>query len=607
MAVVVPICRPPVYLSVPGVNKLYFGDNLDVLRESIQDESVDLVYLDPPFNSNATYNILFKSPKGHDSDAQIEAFDDTWHWGQQAESAFSDLMQQSNTDVAEVIRALRTVLGENDLMAYLVMMAIRLLELHRVLKPTGSLYLHCDPTASHYLKIVLDQVFRVENFRNEIIWRRTGSHNSRRSYGPIHDTILFYTKGPKYVFNIVRRPYMRGHVESRYIIDGLSKRLKFNTGGNILTGAGASEGESGAIWKGFDPSAKGRHWAIPGYLTEQMPPKFEAFGTLEKLDALYKEGLVEIKKGSAWPTPVKYLETGDGSPVQDIWAAQPYTEGTVYSAFEIKDSALIIKGSDHIIDADVAWLGTTDPERLGYPTQKPVGLLERIVATSSNEGDVVLDPFCGCGTTIHASERLKRQWIGIDITHLAISLIEKRLRDTWPSILFEVHGTPKDLDGARDLAERNKYQFQWWACSLVNAQPFGGKKKGADSGIDGLIYFTHDLKQTGKIVVSVKGGDNIGVAMIRDLGHVIEREKAAMGFLVTLAPPSKPMMKEAAGLGFYESPITRARFPKLQILTIEGLLNGTEQARYPNLDAGSLTFKKAKREAAAPAQAVLEI
>jgi hypothetical protein len=352
-------------------NALYFGDNLEVLRESIKDESVDLIYLDSPFNSNATYNVLFRSPKGHSSDAQIEAFDDTWHWGAHAQQAFTDAIGQGNTNVADVLNALRSVLGDNDMMAYLAMMTLRLIELHRVLKSTGSLYLHCDPTASHYLKIVLDQVFGAENFRNEIVWRRTGSHNARRSYGPIHDTILFYSKGSNYIFNIIRRPYMLGHVARRYVRNETG-RLKFNTGGNILTGAGATGGESGAVWKGFDPSAKRRHWAIPGYLGDQMPADFEELGVIAKLNALYAEGLIEIKPGSAWPMPVKYLEQGDGSPIQDIWAAQPYTEGTVYGGHDENGKLF---GSNEVVDADVAWLGPTDPERLGYPTQKPQGLL----------------------------------------------------------------------------------------------------------------------------------------------------------------------------------------------------------------------------------------
>jgi adenine specific DNA methylase Mod len=537
-------------------NALYFGDNLEVLRESVKDESVDLIYLDPPFNSNATYNVLFRTPKGHQSDAQIEAFDDTWHWGEQAEAAYAELMQQSNTDVAEVIRALRSVLGENDMMAYLAMMAIRLLELRRALKPTGSLYLHCDPTASHYLKMVLDQVFGVEHFCSEISWKRTGTHSSAKRWAPVHDVILFYSKSGEFTWNRPYVPLDDDHRERHYSHADASGR-KYAHG--ELTGPGTRNGRSGVPWRGFDVAAMGRHWTT----------------TVENLESMYSEGRIYLPDDGSWPRLIRYEDESKGRALGDVWT-------------------------------DIAPINMMAKERLGYPTQKPVVLLERIVAASSNEGDVVLDPFCGCGTAVHAAEKLHRHWIGIDVTHLAVSLIEKRMRDAFPGIAFEVHGTPKDLDGARNLAERDKYQFQWWACSLVNAQPYQGKKKGADSGIDGLIYFPEDDKHTAKIVVSVKGGENVTVKEVRDLRAVIEREKAAMGFFVTLNPPTKPMVTEAAGAGFYSPPMLEAKFPRLQILTIGGLLNGKEQARYPHMTAGGLTFKKAKTESTAEQKKLFE-
>ena len=528
-------------------NALYFGDNLEVLRESIKDESVDLVYLDPPFNSNATYNVLFKTPKGHQSDAQIEAFDDTWHWGPQAEAAFADLMQQSNTDVAEVARALRSVLGENDMMAYLVMMAIRLLELHRVLKATGSLYLHCDPTASHYLKIVLDQVFGVENFQNEIVWKRTTAHNdARRKFADVSDIIFYFTKSGHATFNRQFGSYGADYLASKYRYKDASGRIyrldnfrSPNPRPNLTY-----------AYKGHEPHPNG--WAV----------------SLEKMQELDVEGRLEFPKKQGGRIQLRrYLDERAGMPVSNIWD-------------------------------DIRPINAMAQERLGYPTQKPLALLERIIAVSSNEGDVVLDPFCGCGTAVHASQKLGRKWIGIDVTHLAVSLIEKRMRDAFPGIAFEVHGTPKDLDGARNLALRDKYQFQWWACSLVNAQPFQGKKKGADGGIDGVLFFQHDAKTTAKIVVSVKGGENVSVAMVRDFAHVIEREKAAMGFFVTLTDPTRHMVTEGVGTGYYAWPLGKgARFPKLQVLTIEGLLSGKERPRYPRPDAGGLTFKRAAREA----------
>ena len=241
--------------------------------------------------------------------------------------------------------------------------------------------------------------------------------------------------------------------------------------------------------------------------------------------------------------------------------------------------------------ADIGMAPTTG-ERLGYPTQKPLALLERIIQASSNPGDIVLDPFCGCGTTVHAAQKLSRQWIGIDITHLAISLIEKRLKDAFPGIVFDVHGTPKDLDGARALAKADKYQFQWWAVSLVDAVPYGGKKRGADSGIDGHIYFKPDGKTTEKAIVSVKGGESVSVAMVRDLAHVVERERAKVGVFITLAEPTGPMKTEAVKAGFYEPP-QHAKVPKIQILTIRELFDG-RKPHIPMVDPTA--FKKAQRE-----------
>jgi site-specific DNA-methyltransferase (adenine-specific) len=240
---------------------------------------------------------------------------------------------------------------------------------------------------------------------------------------------------------------------------------------------------------------------------------------------------------------------------------------------------------------DIAPLNSQAQERLGYPTQKPLTLLERIISTSSNPGDVILDPFCGCGTTIHAAQRTGRNWFGIDVTHLAISLIEKRLKDAFPGIRYDVHGTPQDLAGARALAEADKYQFQWWAVSLVDAVPFGGKKKGADGGIDGLIYFKPDGRMTEKAIVSVKGGQTVSVPMIRDLGHVVDREKAKVGVFITLAEPTSPMRIEAVKTGFYKT--EHGEFPKIQILTVRELMEGKKPLlpwRDPTI------FKKVARE-----------
>ena len=547
------------------MRKLFYGDNLQILREHIGDESVDLIYLDPPFNSKRDYNLLFKTPKGHESDAQITAFEDTWHWGGQAQDEFRELEQCKNTEVAEMMRALRAFLGDNDMMAYLTMMANRLLEMHRVLKPTGSLYLHCDPTASHYLKVVLDGVFGKFNYRNEIIWKRTSAHSSANRWGDVHDTILFYSKSADYLWNEVLQVHDAAHVDSKYTnSDEFGAFMPAD-----LTGAGHRTGESGKPWRNFDPDKLGRHWAVPKKFdpTRVNTKNWEGISTQEKLDLLDKSNLIYWpSKEGGFPRFKRYLS--GGTPIQTV----------VTDIFPINSQA---------------------DERLGYPTQKPLALLERIISASSNEGDVVLDPFCGCGTALDAAQKLKRNWIGIDITHLAVSLIEKRLKHRYPELAakgaFSIEGVPQDFAGARDLAERDKHQFQLWACSLVNVQPYRGGKKGADQGVDGMGFIEVEKGKTEKVLVSVKGGEHIGASMIRDLKGTVEREKAAVGLFVTLTLPTKPMLTEAASAGHYESPHHGA-FPRIQILTIQGLLDGSERPHWPDLSFGEQNFKKAKRE-----------
>lgn len=535
-------------------NELYYGDNLTVLREQIKTDSVDLIYLDPPFNSKSNYNVIFKTKSGLGSEAQIQAFEDTWHWTQEAEEEFDLVIRSGNTDCADLLRAFRSFLGENDVMAYLTMMAARLLELHRVLKPTGSIYLHCDPSASHYLKILLDGIFK-GFFQNEIIWKRTSAHNSAKRWGPVHDVILFYTKSNEFKWNTVFQRYSEEYVEAFYRHKDENGR-RFRIGD--LTGAGVRNGDSGGVWRGVNPTAKGRHWAPPRKFPggENLPKS-----TNDALDALDELGRIYWPKAGGVPQFKRYLDDMKGVAAQDV------------------------------ID-DIDPLSAQGMERLGYPTQKPLSLMERIIEASSDEGDVVLDPFCGCGTTVHAAQKLRRSWIGIDITHLAISLIERRLKDAFPGITFAVQGTPRDLDGARDLAIRDKYQFQWWALSLIDSQPFAGKKKGADGGIDGLIYFKSDSKTTERAVVSVKGGDNVSVAMVRDLKGVLDREKAPIGVFMTLVPPTKPMLAEAASAGFYT--LGERQYPRIQIITIEDGLNGKKPA-IPLIDMGA-AFKKTMKE-----------
>jgi site-specific DNA-methyltransferase (adenine-specific) len=534
-------------------NALYYGDNLTVLRNSIAAESVDLIYLDPPFNSNASYNVLFRAPSGEQSQAQIEAFEDSWHWNESAERAFDEVMTGPYSDASIMLKAMRSALGENDMMAYLAMMAVRLIELHGVLKPTGSLYLHCDPTASHYLKMLMDAVFGSYMFRNEIVWQRTGAHGSSKRFAPIHDTILFYTKSEVYVWNPAYMPLPQETSDAWFNNVEPDTGRRFNR--NTLTAPGVRSGPSGQPWRGIDPSAKGRHWAVPGFARDVIGD----LDTIDALESLDKMGRVFWpKKAGGTPMLKLYLDESKGVPALDVWT-------------------------------DIR-LQTSAKERLGYPTQKPEALLERIIKASSKEGDVVLDPFCGCGTTIHAAQKLNRCWIGIDITHLAIALIERRLSEAFPGITYEVHGVPKDHDGARDLAERDKHQFQMWIVAKIGAQPYKGGKKGMDRGIDGYLHFRDADKKPQFAIVSVKGG-GIKSGDVRDLKGTMDREKAAMGLFLTLHPPTREMEREAAAAGIYET--GGMKVPRLQILTAEQILDN----RSPQVPFGHTEgFKKAARE-----------
>jgi len=541
-------------------NKLYFGDNLDILRDYIPDRSVDLIYLDPPFNSQTTYNVLFGEKNGSQSQAQITAFEDTWHWGEDAEATYHELVTEGSKKLSDLIQALRGFLGQNDMMAYLVMMAIRLAELNRVLKPTGSIFLHCDPTASHYLKLLMDATFDPENFRNEIIWCRSmpKAHVSRR-FPSGHDVILFYGKSDVGKFHMVFMPHDERYLEKhyRYVEPQTGRRYDLTD----LT----------------NPNRDRPH------LTYEFPPGSGSVKvwrwTKERMIKAWEDGRVVIPKKGGIARFKRYLDEQQGTPCKTVWT-------------------------------DIPPINSQAKERLGYPTQKPEALLERIIMAASDEGDLVLDPFCGCGTTINVAERLKRRWIGIDITHLAITLIRNRLDTAFriefvstgskgqPSIVhelaYEVIGVPRDLKGAEALALQDRHQFELWALGLINARP-AQKKKGSDAGIDGFIYFFDDKSRVAKkIVVQVKSG-KVSVPHIRELKGVMEREKAAIGLFVSLEPFTDPMRKEALSAGYYApeylGPEDKA--PKIQMLTIQDLLAGTGP-KYPRL--GITTFGHAERK-----------
>ncbi|MCA1654803.1 MAG: site-specific DNA-methyltransferase [Sphingomonadales bacterium] len=497
------------------MNRLYYGDNLEVLRDEIADASVDLIYLDPPFNSNASYNILFKSPAGGGTDASIEAFGDTWAWGPTASTALIDITQSGNHKLHTLMQAMKTAIGENAMMAYLAMMAVRLVELHRVLKPSGSLYLHCDPTASHYLKLVLDAVFGPENYQAEIIWRRTNSRSTAGKWPRLHDVILHFSRSPSAVFH--QQTALGELAKTPHTLITGKDGLKYNT--FELTGAGQTkDGESGKPWRGFDPHKMGRHW---GYSTSQL----EEWAAGDLIHFPSNGGFPRRRADTPFDPTNRMVTVGD------VWS-------------------------------DIDRLNQTAKERLGYPTQKPIALLERIIAASSNPGDVVLDPFCGCGTAVDAAQKLGREWIGIDVTHLAIGLIEKRLKEGYgPNLLeknpprvrlgegdrpaqlggggaataptappppsavplpqqaggglaYEVIGVPKDKDSALRLAEEKPHDFQNWFCLKVGGYPLDGGRKGADKGIDGHFYPYENARETSTGVISVKAGRNIGVAML---------------------------------------------------------------------------------------------
>jgi len=524
------------------MNLLYYGDNLDVLRRHVNDESVDLVYLDPPFNSNASYNVLFAERDGARAASQIKAFEDTWRWDETAARACAEVIEGGGK-VSEAMQAFRTFLGDSDMMAYLAMMAPRLVELRRALKRTGSIYLHCDQTASHYLKMLMDSIFRPENLRNEIIWHRTLSKGlTTRALPANHDVIFGYQRSDEATWHAdqIFQPYNPSALDEKTL-------EKYSL---------------------HDPD--GRRYQLTSLLNpnpDRPNLTYEFLGvtrvwrwTKERMQVAYDAGLVVQPKPGGVPRFKRYLDDQRGKPLGDVWI-------------------------------DIPPLNSQAKERLGYPTQKPEVLLERIITLSSNEGDTVLDPFCGCGTTIAAAQKLGRRWIGIDITNLAISLIRHRLADTFGSAAeYEVIGEPVSLPDAAQLARDDPYQFQWWALGLVGARPVE-QKKGADKGIDGRIYFHEgDTTKTKQIILSVKAG-HLTVAHLRDLRGVLDREKAEIGALICLEEPTAPMRKECASAGFYASPW--GKHPRLQILTIEDLLTGKTIKRPPAHT--SVTFKRAPR------------
>jgi DNA modification methylase len=524
-------------------NILYYGDNLKILRDEIRDETVDLIYLDPPFNSNATYNTFLPERNGKRSAAQSLAFEDTWSWDTPAVNAYNETVERGGS-VAEAMRAFHRLIPKSDMLAYLAMMAPRLVELCRVLKPTGSLYLHCDPTASHYLKVLMDAVFGPPFFRNEIIWKRASTVKGNagqgsKLWGQATDTLLFYTRGDDYTFHQPFKPYTDDYTQRQYrfVEEGTGRRYRLVS---MIGPGGAAKGNPRYEVLGIT-----RYWRY----------------SRQKMQELIDAGMVVQSRPGTVPHRKYYLDEGKGVPIQSLWE-------------------------------DIGNLQASAKERLGYPTQKPEALLERIILASSNEGDLVLDPFCGCGTTVSVAQRLNRAWIGIDIAFAAVALMKHRLAAFGDQVQYEVQGAPTTVEDAEELAKSNPYQFQWWVMDFLG----GGAvehKKGADGGVDGRLYVADGTPSGGhiEIIVSVKAG-NVTVAHVRELEHVVRQEEAQIGVLVTMRRPTRDMRAEAAAVAPYVHQPTGISYPGLQILTAADLL-AKKQIERPYPSFPTATFKAA--------------
>lgn len=523
------------------MNRLFYGDNLEVMRQHVRAETVDLVYLDPPFNSARSYNVIFNrhDTTSHDDRAQIQAFDDTWKWTPATEQQYAvytggDLPNR----VADALTAFRTLLGENDAMAYLVNMAPRLVEMHRALKPSGVLYLHCDPTMSHYLKVLLDAIFGAENFINDVSWMRSSTRSSiSRIYRRAHDCILFYSKSSTYKFDVQFKELSAASKA------GYSRRDSRGLYSSVpLLVSGTRNGDTGKQWRGIDPNAHGKagmHWVT----------------VRANLDQYERDGLIlwPAKEGGL-PRLKYYEDDATGVPLSDMWD-------------------------------DIKLIASQSTEALGYPTQKPQALLERIISASSSQGDLVLDPFCGCGTAIAAAQELGRRWLGIDVTYIAIDLIEKRLEHAYGDDIktaYEVLGIPRDQAAALALFSRSPFDFERWAVSLVNGQP--NQKQVGDKGIDGIARFPLDARGgVGQILISVKGGKQLNPSMVRDLGGTVTTQKAEMGVLITNGSPTRGMSDEANHAGTYQHPHYAEAYPRIQIVTVDELLSGKRPKMPPTL------------------------
>jgi len=538
-------------------NRIYYGDNLDVLRRYIKDETVDLCYIDPPFNSKRNYNQIYNNI-GKEDAAQAQAFIDTWTWDDNANIGLAEIQSNYNGVFTEqsidLITGLEKVLKKGALLAYLVSMTLRIAEIHRVLKPTGSFYFHCDPTASHYLKLVIDAIFcsRGGDFQNEIIWERTNAHNMKtKAYVRSNDTIFFYTKSSGFLFNTQFTDYGEQQL----------KRFKADEKGRLYKAENLT----------FSNANPNRQFEWRG----SKPPPHRSWGaSLEQLEKWYEEGRILLKKdGTPRLDGLKiYLDDTQGKPVTSNWT-------------------------------DINRIGNTASERLGYPTQKPEALLERIIKASSNEGDIVLDAYCGCGTTVAVAQKLKRQWIGIDITYQSISLILKRLEEQDAGVLenLVISGVPKDFEAALALAkrkdDRTRKEFEKWVVLTYSRnRAIINEKKGGDGGIDGIVYVVDKNEQgdieNKKALFSVKSNEKLTPAVVRELFGTVEREKAACGILLTLHPMPN-LVKNCKQYGNYQNNFTGNLYPKIQVVCVQEILDG----KFMDLPNPREVLKKAEQHA----------
>ena len=518
------------------MNRLFYGDNLHVMKDLMGNAAVDLIYLDPPFKSNQTYNLLYSRRIGRPIPEQEEAFCDTWDMDRKKRElakAMPVLMRDHGIDEYYVqfwkywMDAL--INTQPKLLAYLVYMVQRMMYMKLILKPTGSIFLHCDPEASHYIKVMMDAIFGHDNFQNEIIWKRTSSHSDAKKLGSVHDVIFRYSMSNKSTSNRLFVEYTKDHLNESYrYVDKDGRRHSRSD----LTAMGTRRGETGKTWHDINPTDKGRHWI-------QTP---------EKLNELDKEGKIYWPDRGTMPRLMKFLDEMEGNPVNDLWT-------------------------------DIPPLGAHDKMRLGFQTQKPPDLLKRIIELSSNEGDVVFDPFCGCGTAVYAAHETGRQWIGCDIAVLAIRLIEDQL-DVWYNLKrdtdYTTTGVPNSVESAERLFRQDPFQFEHWIVERVGGFP---TKKTGDRGVDGVMYYDLDGGEMGKMIFSVKGG-NIRPSDVRDLeGTRSVDDLAHLAGFISLKEPTKAMRQAADDAGKWQ--YKGDTYNRIQMLTVKEIVEDKRLFRTP--------------------------